>query len=108
MEVEGTIELCADIPSLAPTQWDRFVLASGMIIADRSIRIGSVKMGGAEIPGSVPNGIAAGYNAAKAAEMNKKKGVKVGAGVGVVAGEEIMEAAETAKAANAAAGAFMF
>lgn len=46
LDVAGTLEICADIPSIAPQQWDLFVLLSGMAITERTIKLAMLMMWG--------------------------------------------------------------
>ena len=39
MDVAGTVEICADIPGIAPQQWDLFVLVSALAIAEKTLKM---------------------------------------------------------------------
>jgi hypothetical protein len=39
MDVAGTVEICADIPSITPQQWDLFVLVSALVIAEKTLKM---------------------------------------------------------------------
>jgi hypothetical protein len=44
MDVAGTVEICADIPGIAPQQWDLFVLVSALAIAEKTLKMVGMAM----------------------------------------------------------------
>jgi len=44
MDVAGTVEICTDIPGIAPQQWDLFVLVSALAIAEKTLKVVGMAM----------------------------------------------------------------